>query len=438
MARTKPRYFTTRPGKDQGARYFWQPSKDLQKLRWKLVRLSDRVREAEEQAAWINTILDAWRENDAELTAGLIAQWQAGGAGNNHGLLPCPFVTIIVPGLTIEANLATLPAAVSVKSVSALIDAFKDSEEWCENISPRTRKDYELELEKIRAWAGDIPVLEIRKKRIRQYHKALRRAHSLGTANKRLRVLSLLFSYAVNEEWIELDPTKRLKFRQTSPRVVIWRRDEEEAMIRACDENGRPEIADLIIAGADLGQRETDLFHMNDGQWDGTRWRLRQGKRGAIVYPEPTPRLLARIAAMRERRKLIFPKLVTLNPADRLLFINENTGARWNQSTFCHEFNRLRAIAAKSQPSLVARMQSDKTDAKATKVQFLDLRDTCVTRKAIAGATIAQIRATTGHTIGSIQGVLQHYLGHEPELAAESAKCLTALLDQIEAEQKAA
>jgi hypothetical protein len=437
MARKTPRYFTDRPGAEGKRRFFWQPSKELGRLGWKLTRLSDRYAEAVAQADWVNAVLDAWRTPDADLAAGILRSWAMGGAGNNHGLVPSPAVAVIVPGLTIESGVATLPAAVGVKSVAALIDAFRQSEEW-QDISEVTRKGYAEHMAAIRVWAGDIPVRNVRKKRIRDYHKALRRSKSLGSANARLRVLSVLFSYAVNEEWIELDPTKRLKLKGTPPRVLIIRQDEEAAMIRAADAEGRFDIADLIVAAADIGQRQADLFDMNEGQWGGDRWRIRQGKRGAIVYPKPSPRLALRIEAAKARRLEAWPAHRFLKAEDRLTFINERTGARWNISTFSHEFARLRALAAKECPSILTRQLDNRETGKLTRIMFLDWRDTHVTRAAISGATIAQIRSTTGHTIGSIQTVLQHYLGTEPELAAAGANNLAAMLAQIEAEQKAA
>lgn len=441
MAKIKPRYLTKRPGAEGRLRFFWQPSRELARLGWKLVRLSDRYPEAIAQAEWINTMLDAWAEGDAELTGGILRAWQAGGHGNNHSLTPCPHLPIVVPGLTMESGIATLPAAVGVKSVAALIDDFMDdSEEWLD-LSAATRSGYGYYLKAIREWAGDIPVSKLTKKRIRDYHKAVRVGISLATANARLRVLRLLLSYAVREEWIELNPARDLKLKATPPRIVIWSRDEEEVMIRVCDREGRPEIADVLIAALDIGQRRQDLFDMNEGQWDGSRWRVRQGKRGAIVYPVPSARLTARLTAAAERRALAWPATCSpfLKPSERLLFINEATGLPWNKSTFAHEFDRLRAIAAKECPSITNRRNAsgDEPD-KVVRLQLLDARDTCVTRLAIGGATIAQIRSVTGHTIGSIQTVLKHYLGSEPELAASSAERLTALLDQIEAEQQAA
>ena len=50
------------------------------------------------------------------------------------------------------------------------------------------------------------------------------------------------------------------------------------------------------------------------------------------------------------------------------------------------------------------------TYAEAGSKLFLDLRDTAVTRLALAGCTVAEIRAITGHSMQSVHQVLAHYL----------------------------
>ena len=49
--------------------------------------------------------------------------------------------------------------------------------------------------------------------------------------------------------------------------------------------------------------------------------------------------------------------------------------------------------------------------------QFPDLRDTAVARLALAGCTVAEIRAITGHTLETVHKVLKHYLALDDRMA---------------------
>lgn len=421
----KPRYFTIRHGRT-GDRHFFQPSRALKREGWKLTRLSDKAWEARAQALWIAAIMDAVRGGDAQLARHLLDRWAEGSEGGNH-LPPAPWTDLHIPGLARGAEGVPLPPAAGRRSVAALIAAYRGdedagieaAEEW-RDLAEKTRKDYGYHLDAIAAYCGDLPVTQVNKKRLRDYHKALRAGKSLHVAAARLRVFSLLLAFAEREMWLPANPALRLKFRQPAPRVVIATMDEERVLIETADEMGLPGVGDMIAGGFDLGQRQSDLFGMHDGQWDGHRWRLQQGKRGAVVFIEPPSRLTARLAAARRRRAAMNPALISPR-----LFLNEQTGRPWAQSTFNKLFAAVRAEAEKKLPSI-------------ERLKFLDARDTYVTRAAIGGATIAQIRAVTGHSPAAIYQILKHYLGAEPELAASTAKCLRSLMKQIEQTQRSA
>lgn len=79
------------------------------------------------------------------------------------------------------------------------------------------------------------------------------------------------------------------------------------------------------------------------------------------------------------------------------LILSEQTGGPYDEHAFRKRFRRVRTAAAESLPAIAGK-------------QFLDLRDTAVTRLALAGSTVAEIRAITGHTLASVRKVLEHYL----------------------------
>ena len=58
-----------------------------------------------------------------------------------------------------------------------------------------------------------------------------------------------------------------------------------------------------------------------------------------------------------------------------------------------------------------------------------DLRDTAVTWMALAGATIPEIIAVTGHTAESATRILKHYLARHPEMADSAIGKMMAWYD---------
>jgi integrase len=65
-------------------------------------------------------------------------------------------------------------------------------------------------------------------------------------------------------------------------------------------------------------------------------------------------------------------------------------------------------------------------------VTFHDLRGTAVTRLALAGATVPEIGAITGHSLRDVQSILDtHYLAHDPELAANAIAKLEANITRL-------
>jgi hypothetical protein len=59
----------------------------------------------------------------------------------------------------------------------------------------------------------------------------------------------------------------------------------------------------------------------------------------------------------------------------------------------------------------------------------LDLRDTAVTWMALAGATVPEIIAVTGHTLESATRILKHYLARHPEMADSAMRKMVEWYD---------
>ena len=127
----------------------------------------------------------------------------------------------------------------------------------------------------------------------------------------------------------------------------------------------------------------------------------------------------------------------------KTIIVDETTGRPWNSTTYRHEFKRVRMIAAagmpdegatakaraegRNDPEPIWRMApcpslADKHDQ--------DLRDTAVTWFARAGATLPEIAAITGHSLGSIHSIMKHYLAITPELGDVAIDKLMAWMER--------
>jgi hypothetical protein len=126
-----------------------------------------------------------------------------------------------------------------------------------------------------------------------------------------------------------------------------------------------------------------------------------------------TPALEARLAAIQARRST-----QQIVPLDAEIVLSEKTGLPYNANQFSKLFRKVRAEAAKGNFVSIA----DK--------QFLDLRDTAVTRLALAGCTIPEIRAITGHTLETVHQILQHYLAMDDRMAAAGIERLKAWMTE--------
>jgi len=149
-----------------------------------------------------------------------------------------------------------------------------------------------------------------------------------------------------------------------------------------------------------------------------SRIALSQSNTGAQIDIKPTPQPAARIADMKAcRRDNNWDNVPTM-------IVDDRTGMTFNRSTFGHHFAQVRTTAAGDVKLGVRPMPSVAAN------KFMDTRDTSVTRLAMAGRTLYQIAAITGHTYQSIQRILRHYLALNRDMADAAIDGLVAWMDR--------
>lgn len=267
-------------------------------------------------------------------------------------------------------------------------------------------------------WAGVFDRIEI--------------GHGLASARKARAAASAMFSWArANGRFKGNHPIKAIEDRLPSlpPRIRFGTLEEIAHLINAADLLGRPEVADAIVLGVWSGQRQADRLELTDAQETKDGILFRQGKKnGQPLLIPPSPQLRARLLAIRIRRA-DWP--VTF----REIIVDERARAPFTRGWYSHTFARVRDFAAtgmayatdkkgrKTGKLITARHELTGEPVTIAPMPSLadfrdqDLRDTAVTWLALAGCTLPQIASITGHSLGTIDTVLKHYLGMHPELA---------------------
>ena len=381
-----PRHFIEKPGAD-GPRWFWQPSSKLRKAGWSQTRVAEggTLDQAFAECEAINARLDAWR------------------AGADPGPNGRP------------AKRKARP-----QTLGRVIEEFLKAEEFLDK-RPDTRREYERLCTKVIApWAGDTRPDLIEAPRVKRFYRALQRrdAHgrpaTLSQANATIRVLSLLYRFAISEGFAKANPTADIRLKGTPPRVAIFLPRQIDLLVEAADLLDLPSIGDAVLCGKYLGQRQADLLGHTWVRRQNGRHYMRQSKTGTQVEPREVPRLAARLDAARAR----------LNGWDcdcPHILVCEATGRRWGRDNFRHRFAEVRAAAAAEEQR---RYTLPPGARPLSNLWFSDLRDTAATGLAEAGCTIPEICAITGHSLKSATAILEHYLKLTGELADNAIRKL--------------
>jgi integrase len=260
--------------------------------------------------------------------------------------------------------------------------------------APATRRDYRLKARAFASFApalADVPAGVLTPQTIVTLHEQLWEAKGHAMANGMIAVLRLAYSLAIQrgKGRIAVNPCRDLRLPTPKPRLRCASRAEIDALIAAADEI-EPSVGDAILLALYTGQRQGDVLALTEQGVEDGRIKLRQRKTGARVSVFALPRLVARLAAIRERNRAAGVVAATIVAHPR-------THRQWDATNFRHRFAEVRFEAQELCHSL-------------EDFHFADLRDTAVTWLHNAGCTITEIASVTGHSEKSVYTVLKHYL----------------------------
>ena len=278
-----------------------------------------------------------------------------------------------------------------------LVSQFRASSEFT-TLGEKTRRSYSRYLRMIENEYGDMPLEVLEHPKARGEFKAWRDkfSNTPRTADFVWTVLARVLAVAKDRGMISVNVCERGgRLYRSDRKETIWSADD----IRAFCTVASPELQLALIAALWLGQRQGDLLRLAWTNYDGTCVRLRQSKsKKRVTIPVGTPLKTALDAA-----KLARPQATTI--------LTNTRGNPWTEDGF---------RASWSKTFTKAKLADD--------LHFHDLRGTAVTRLALAGCTVPQIAAITGHTLKDVEAILDaHYLGGAIELAEAAIVKLNAV-----------
>jgi integrase len=270
-----------------------------------------------------------------------------------------------------------------------------------------TRRDYKSKIGVFIEEFGDIHVGALAKADLYSWWEDLVRERGHTMANSTISAVRSMLSYAVMKGWRSDNPAKALGLEKVPPRVVVWTPDEIAAIVAKADDLNLFGVADAVIIALHTGQRQGDCLQFEWVSAENGRAKFRQGKTGARVSVPFSPALQERIEAIKARRRS--GPVAELQLTGKL--VRDKRGKDYTRETFGRDFREVRAAVAADQ------IKAGASEASVAGKQFLDLRDTAITRLALASCTVPEIRAITGHSLETIHKVLAHYLALDDRMA---------------------
>jgi integrase len=281
----------------------------------------------------------------------------------------------------------------------SVLDRFEESTEFAD-LAERTRKDYRRLLIVIEREFGDFPIAALEDRRTRGEFLAWR--EHLGVKSRRqadyaFAVLARTLSWAYNRGLVPLNPCERPgRLYKASRSENVWTAVDEQAFYAAAPQH----LCLALTLALWTGQRQGDLLHLKWAAFDGQTIRLRQRKtKVAIAVPIGAP-LKEALEQTRNRYR-------TEGKALPETILATERGTQWTESGFRASWRKACIKAGISG------------------LTFHDLRGTAVTRLAIAGATVPEIAAITGHNLKEVGTILDaHYMHRDPALGEAAIRKL--------------
>lgn len=283
----------------------------------------------------------------------------------------------------------------TVGRLGDIIDEYLVSGEF-KTVSTSHQRALRSYLELIRKQFGTMPLQVIEDRRVRGDFRKWRDKFvaTPRKADYAWTTLSRLMTFAIDRGHISVNPcTGAGRLYEADRADKIWGPAELRALLEAAS----APLQQALMLALWTGQRQGDLLRLTWAAYDGRVIRLKQSKgKSRVPVPVGAP-IRDMLDAMLAERKAV-------------TILTNTKGQPWTSDGF--------------------RTSWDKAYKKAgiVDLHFHDLRGTAVTRLALAGATVPEIASITGHSLKTVQEILdKHYLGGRLELAEAAIKKLDSV-----------
>lgn len=276
-------------------------------------------------------------------------------------------------------------------NIFTLISEFKASAEFQTKLSAESRRAYLRYLKIIEEQFGSMPIAALYNPKVRGEFKRFRDGFQDNPRKSDYiwTTLARVLSYAKDGGRITVNPCERGGRLYSGGRAdKIWTEGDLGKMFAVVPK----EIRRIIMVAIWTGQREGDILRLGWSNYDGKHIRLKQSKGGRRVTIPVSSILKA--------------ELNEIKKAGTVMLLNTR-GRPWTPGGFRASFRKLQARAG------------------IKGLTFHDFRGTAVVRLAIAGCTVPEIAAITGHSLKDVEAILdKHYLGRDIQLAENAIRKL--------------
>lgn len=277
-------------------------------------------------------------------------------------------------------------------------------------IRPGTLKFYASTIKPWLAFAGDEPAGALDADTVAAQYKTQKATRSHHSAAASLAALRAVYAYGVRAGRVAANPAAGHGFAAPPGRLRLGSPEETCALVESADALAQPRMGDAIVAALWTAQRQADLLDCDLGRQlevDGDDAFLVFARTHRADFSQQKTGGRAQVLVLQPlKNRLDGRRVGRLAPGPN--------GARWAADKFRRCYREVREHAAKRVASVAD-------------LQFRDLRDTAITRLHLAGIDLARIALWSGHSMKTIQQILDaHYLVATREAARDAGASFEA------------
>jgi hypothetical protein len=415
------RHLVARNNRSGDPRYYWLPTSKLKQAGWRAERLSNDEGQAIARAKELNDELDGWYATGRPHRGSVVALDDTGPA--NERPRGSVWQLIDLYRRPPHERLAEDPER---REGERRVFGYDYA-----GLEKATKRSYDASLDYIGQWLGPLPVRKITETIVLEHLKALAaQRHTKGPNKGRRKVATamligrvgrLLFHASrtlvdpVHPCYVrkDLNPWANLRAREHREKPVLWTREARDMFLAAAERLEWRSISTAIRINWWLGQREADILALGHNFDPAEILQVVQSKTAGIVHLPVAivPEITTAVETLREDQR-------ARNLSGIRLLIDERNGLLWDEHRFRKAFQDVRVCAMEE-----ARVAGRSADWIATFLEpltFMRLRHTVVTMLYRAGATVPEIGSITGHTISSVERIIERY-GVRDEVTAGNA-----------------